>query len=75
MNLIFVTQSTGLRIFWRMMEAIRRQGALDHAGFSVADHYQYLKIAEEFPEFESGHFSLVKEWEITQTAPQTRSRS
>ena len=53
------------------MEAIRRQSALDHAGFSVADHYQYLKIAEEFPEIESGHFSLVKEWEITQTAPQT----
>ncbi len=67
MNLIFPTQSSGLKIFWQLMKAIGQVVDLDKIGFSVADHYYYLDFIREFPEIESGKYFLLKEWEIIQS--------
>jgi hypothetical protein len=69
MNLIFVTQAEGLRVFWNLMKHLAEKTPLERVGFSVADRYFFDRTAKrEFPEIDSGRYPLVKEWEITESA-------
>jgi hypothetical protein len=72
MNIIFVTQGIGLRLFWFLMKSIKNQTKLENTGFSVADQYYFEKAVREFPEIESGKYKLLKEWEITGDAGATQ---
>ncbi len=68
MNAIFLTQSTGVRMFYSLMKALREPLELDRVGFLLSYYRSYQAFLQEVPDLESGQYSLLKEWEITRNA-------
>ncbi len=68
MNAIFLTQSTSLGMFFRLMEALREPLGLERVGFYVTDSVEYERFAHNCPEIESGEYRVLKEWEILRAA-------
>jgi hypothetical protein len=65
MNILFPTQSSGLRLFDALGQALASRGQVGRLGFTLADHWTYEKWRKEWPDFEDRGHVLVKEWELT----------
>lgn len=64
MNVLFLTQSKTLSVFYDLACTIKGMTSLQKAGFYIADSAFYDKFKNEHPEICSGSFELLKEWEI-----------
>lgn len=67
MNVLFATQSQSLNLFADVADAMRAQGALQRAGFTVADRQYFDRWSAANPGFESAQNLLLKEWKLTST--------
>lgn len=72
MNVIFLTQSTELKVFYDLMQQLREPLQLENVGFFITDSAYFLKFRKEIPDIESGKYILVKEWEVTLKAEKSR---
>ena len=68
MNALFLTQSGSVRMFYELMRALRERGGIGRAGFYVAHHPMFEAFRRDCPEFDSGGYEVLKEWEITARA-------
>jgi len=64
MNLLFLTQSQTLDVFYEVMLGMGVRTDLGRVGFYVADSAFYDEFKSRRPEISSGSFELLKEWEI-----------
>ncbi len=64
MNLLFLTQSQTLDVFYEVMLAMGVRTDVGRVGFYVADSAFYDEFKSRRPEISSGSFELLKEWEI-----------
>lgn len=67
MNIVFTTQTVGLKVFYHLLRRIKEPLGVDKVGFYVAHSMYYDKFAKEHPEIESDN-AVVKEWEIVAKA-------
>jgi len=67
MNIVFTTQTVGLKVFYHLLCRIKEPLGVDKVGFYVAHSMYYDKFAKEHPEIESDN-AVVKEWEIVAKA-------
>jgi hypothetical protein len=65
MNVLFPTQSGGLRLFDALGRALMARGVATRIGFTVADRWFYTRWLDEAANFEARAALIVKEWEIT----------
>ena len=65
MNAIFLTQSSGLGMFYELMKALREPLQLDRIGFLLAYYPYFCRFRQGVSDIESGGYHLLKEWEIT----------
>lgn len=65
MNVLFTTQSAGLRLFDALGQTLVARGAAARLGFTVADRWHYSRWLREKPSFETAGHVLVKEWDVT----------
>jgi len=63
-NTIFFTQGLSLKMFYDLMLSMKAQYGLGKVGFYVTDSAFFNKFSLEHPEFKSGKFYILKEWEI-----------
>lgn len=70
MNVLFLTQSKSLELFEDLYREMGRAGAVERAGFYLADSEHYSRFLASRPEFESEKHELLKEWEILARASQ-----
>lgn len=68
LRLIFSTQSGGLQVFWNLHQALAGETTLGRCGFMVTNRYEYPFFLKGNPGFESGCQSVIKEWDILETA-------
>lgn len=73
MNAIFLTQSGSLDLFFHLMKAMDNIDPLEKVGFYVADSRFFNRFKVQFPEIESGQYSLLKEWEIIRVSESIRA--
>lgn len=64
MNILFLTQSETLSVFFDVAMAIRDKTGLSKVGFYVADSAFYDKFKRQEPRISSENFKILKEWEI-----------
>lgn len=64
MNVLFLTQSKTLSVFYDLACAIKDRTILGKTGFYIADSAFYDKFKREQPDICSGNYELLKEWEI-----------
>ena len=64
MNTLFMTQGSGLEMFYDVMQAMNESSKLNRVGFYVTDSRFYNKFVQKNSQFESESFYLLKEWEI-----------
>ena len=64
MNVIFLTQSSSLDVFYNLMQAMRDFMPLNKIGFYVADSMFFKQFKQKYPEIESDSYFLLKEWDI-----------
>jgi len=64
MNTIFFTQSSGLGMFFDLMQTMRRITPLENVGFYVTNSDFFKKFKKDHPDIESVSYSLLKEWDI-----------
>lgn len=63
MNILFLTQSSTLAVFYEMSEYLRHRGILERAGFYLSDR-AYFERFSHAGALESGPDLLLKDWEI-----------
>lgn len=68
MNVLFFTQSGSLRVYHDVLLALKKDSAVDKAGFYVSDHLFYQRFLAENPDFETGEFKILKEWVLAKQA-------
>lgn len=68
MNVIFVTQTAGLNLFYSLMKKLENPLSFDKVGFYVAESMYYDSFCKKYPDFESGTYNILKEWIITREA-------
>lgn len=66
LNLLFLTQSNGLRVFYDLAGYLKTEGVVRKAGFYLADLAFFEKFKQTAPDLES--FELLKEWDILRKA-------
>ena len=64
MNLLFLTQSKSLAVFYDVMYAIGERTDLGKVVFYLADAALFEIFKKERPSISSGSFELLKEWEL-----------
>jgi hypothetical protein len=64
LRLLLTTQSTGLKLFWRLHRALGSRSQIGDCGFFVTNRYEYNVFDKEVPAFEAGGFDVLKEWEL-----------
>ncbi|MGH7830308.1 MAG: hypothetical protein ACREP8_09020, partial [Candidatus Binatia bacterium] len=64
MNVLFLTQSLSLSVFYDVAKIFEARGSLSRAGFYVSDPAYFERFSAAFPEIDSGRALLLKEWEI-----------
>ena len=64
MNVLFLTQSSSLDMFYNLMQAMKEFIPINKVGFYVADSRYFKQFKQKYPEIESGLLFLLKEWEI-----------
>jgi len=62
MNVLFLTQSLSLDMFYNLMQIMKEAMDLDKVGFHVSDSRFFKHFKKDHPEIESFH--ILKEWEI-----------
>ncbi len=72
MNVLFLTQSTTLKVFYDLMQQLKKSLQLEKIGFFISDSAYFLKFCKDTPEIESGRYILVKEWEVTLKAEKSK---
>ena len=55
-------------MFYELMRALRERVGIERAGFYVAHHPMFETFRRNYPEFGSGGYEVLKEWEITARA-------
>ena len=68
MNILFLTQSITLKVFYDLMHKLKESHPIDNVGFFISDSAYFFKFLKETAEIESGNYVLVKEWEVMQRA-------
>lgn len=64
MNVIFLTQSSSLDVFYNLMQAMRDFMPLNKIGFYIADSRFFNQFKQKYREVESDSYFLLKEWDI-----------
>lgn len=65
MNILFSTQSVGLKIFYHVLEKIRGPLEINKAGCYIAQSMYYHRFVKQHPGLESD-YTIVKEWHIVE---------
>ncbi len=70
MNILFNTQSIGLRVFWLLSRAIDSEvpEGLGKTGFFITNKVMYQQFVEDNPEFVTSAKQVLSEWEILEHA-------
>jgi len=68
MNAIFLTQSTSLKMFYKLVDALKGPLALDKVGIYTTSSMDYENFIKQTPQIESSGYTLLKEWEIIEQA-------
>lgn len=67
MNILFITQTKSLEVFYEVLKRMKQQTPLDRVGFYVAGGHFFDEFQKKNPEI--GHdFEILKEWVIFQKA-------
>jgi hypothetical protein len=64
LNILFLTQSKTLSVFYDIVSTLRKRAEVERVGFYIADSSFFDKFKKINPEICSGKFELLKEWEI-----------
>ncbi len=64
MNILFLTQSRSLAVFYDVMSCLKESGRMSGAGFYIADSSFYNTFKKKRPDIDSGEYVLLKEWDI-----------
>ena len=64
MNAIVFTEGATLKMFFQLINELESHIDLENIGIHVCDSRFFHKFKEEFPQIESGKYTLYKEWEI-----------
>ena len=69
-NILFDTQSLGLRVFWLLFQTIKQESseALGQTGFFVTNKDFYKKFVVDTPDFATLAGPILNEWEIIEQA-------
>ncbi len=62
MNILFMTQSSSLDMFYQLMLSMKKSISVDKVGFYVTDSSFYSRFKNNYPQVNS--YYLLKEWEI-----------
>jgi len=68
LRLIFVTQSTGVNLFWRLRRALDETGGLGKSGFFVTNRHEFTMFERAEPGFRHADLDILKEWDIVDRA-------
>jgi len=68
MNVLFLAQSGPLRMFYELLQTLQKRLQLDKIGFFIADYRFYNQFKKQVPDIESGKYTLLREWDITNRA-------
>jgi hypothetical protein len=68
MNIIFVTQSGSIKMFYGLMKELGRSTSLQRIGFYVSHAFNYKQFCKDTPEITSDQYAILKEWDIIQAA-------
>jgi len=63
LNILFTTQSSGVKIFYHLLQKIEKDIKINKTGFYVAHSQYYGEFISEHPDF-TKNYNIVKEWEI-----------
>jgi hypothetical protein len=63
-RIIYATQSTGVRVFWRLHQAINEYSNTGRCGYFITNQYEYSLFQKDCPQFRENNFHLLKEWEV-----------
>jgi hypothetical protein len=63
MNILFSTQSVGLKIFYHLLDEIKEPLKIDKVGFYTTQSMYYSQFVKQHPDLES-NYTVVKEWQI-----------
>lgn len=74
MNIVFSTQTTGLKIFYYIYHKIKEPLNISKSGFYVSHSMHYDSFVQEHAGFENAH-SILKEWEIVSSARKSNPNS
>jgi len=61
-----------LKVFYDLMQQLREPLQLEKIGFFISDSAYFKKFCTDTPDIESGKYLLVKEWEVTLKAEQSK---
>lgn len=68
MNALFFTQSSTLKVYYDILQAMRQKASIEKVGFYISDSGYYQRFLAKHNEFEAGEFTLLKQWVVTQQA-------
>ena len=68
MNLIFLTQSSRIKLFYNVMLEMKDFINLNNIGFYAVESRWFKKFKSSIPEIESEKYFLLKEWDIIRDA-------
>jgi len=64
LRLIFATQSTGLSLFWRLQQALAKEGGLGRVGYFVTNRHEFSLFERYQAGFGHAGCDLLKEWDL-----------
>ena len=64
MNIIYFTQTSGIDVFFNLMQEMKKHIKLDKVGFYLAGSRYFNSYLKDNPSFEPDSYFLLKEWEI-----------
>ena len=67
MNILFSTQSVGLKIFYHLLGEIERPLGITKVGFYVSQSMYYSRFVRRHSDLEA-EYTVVKEWEIVEAS-------
>jgi hypothetical protein len=71
MNIVFTAQTSGIKIFYHLLDKIKGDLDVGKTGCLVSHSMFYRRFLKKHPEFETDHV-VVKEWELVELARKVR---
>ena len=71
-NIIYMTQSGGLDMFYNVHHCLKENYVFDNVGFYATDSRFYETFIKSTPNFISEGFHIIKEWELVRQASTTK---